>query len=87
MWPDILRDVCFDILCLGVQNYHTHILREVVFNTYTPFNITRIESFLVRHHKFHIAKYVKYKCTKTADIILILFTDLPNQSKMQNLID
>ena len=68
--------MCFDILCIGVQNQHTHIPREVMFNTYTP----QIESFLV------IINFTSQNvaCQMTAEVFLILFTDLPNQIKMQN---
>ena len=76
--------LCFHILCIGVQNQHTHIPREVIFNTYTP----QIESFLVIiNFTSQNTASTNVACEMTGEVFLILFTDLPNQIKMQNLID
>ena len=73
--------LCFDILCIGVQNQHTHIPREVIFNTYTPQN----ESFLVIiNFTSQNTTSTNVACEMTGEVFLILFTDLPNQIKMQN---
>ena len=67
---------------------HTHIPREVVFNTYIPFTIAKIESFLV------ITNFTSKNTLRTnvasemkADVSPpppgILFTDLLNQIKME----
>ena len=63
---------------------HTHIPREVVFNTYIPFSIAKIESFLV------ITNFTSKNTLRTnvvsemtADVFVILFTDLLNQIKME----
>ena len=73
--------LCFDILCIGVLNQHSDIPREVIFNTYTP----DIESFLVII-KFtsQYTESTNVACEMTAEVLLILFSDLPNQIKMQN---
>ena len=71
----------FNILCIGVQNQHTHIPFEVIFNTYTP----QIESFLVIiNFTSQNTESTNVACEMTAYVVLILFTDLPNQIKMQN---
>ena len=68
---------------------HTHIPREVVFNTYIPFTIAKIESFLV------ITNFTSKNTLRTnvasemkADVSPppppgFLFTDLLNQIKME----
>lgn len=66
---------------------HTHIPCEVVFNTYFPFTIAKIESFLVitNFTLFHTQNTLRTNVSSemTADVFLILFTDLLNQIKME----
>ena len=64
---------------------HTHIPREVVLNTYIPFTIAKIESFLVITN--FTSKNTLRTCVAsemTADVFLISFTDLLNQIKIEN---
>ena len=66
-------------------NCHTHIPREVIFKTYTPFNIAQIESFLViTNFTSKNTLWTNVACEMAAGVFLILFTDLLNQIKMQN---
>ena len=65
---------------------HTHIPREVVFNTYIPFTIAKIESFLViTNFTSQNTESTNVACEMSGEVFLILFTDLLNQIKMQNL--
>ena len=63
---------------------HTHIPREVVFNTYIPFTIAKIESFLViTNFTSKNTLRTNVASEMTADFFAILFTDLLNQIKME----
>ena len=54
-------------------------------NHNTPFNVAQIESFLlIINFTSQNTESTNVACEMTEEVFLILFTDLPNQIKMQN---
>ena len=65
---------------------HTHIPCEVVFNTYIPFTLAKIESFLViTNFTSQNTLRTNVASEMTADLFLILFTDCLTKLKWKSL--